>query len=72
MAYKSLKEFIHELEKNNELIRISSFVSPDLEITEVTDRFSKQKGGGKALLFENTGSDFPVLINNRITLTRAH
>jgi len=63
MAYKSLNDFISVLEKNNELIRIKEFVDPVLEITEIADRFSKQPDGGKALLFENTGTDFPVLIN---------
>jgi len=63
MAYKSLAHFIDVLERNNELIRIKEFVNPDLEITEITDRISKLPDGGKALLFENTGYDFPVLIN---------
>lgn len=63
MAYKSLEEFITILEDNNELIRISEFVDPELEITEIADRVSKSKDGGKALLFENTGTDFPILIN---------
>jgi len=63
MAYKSLNEFIEVLESNDELIRIKAFVNPELEITEITNRFSKQPNGGKALLFENTGTDFPILIN---------
>ena len=63
MAYKSLSHFIDILEKNNELIRIKEYVNPELEITEITDRISKSKNGGKALLFENTGTNFPVLIN---------
>jgi len=63
MAYKNLNEFIQVLEENDELVRIKEFVNPELEITEITDRLSKQLGGGKALLFENTGTDFPVLIN---------
>jgi 4-hydroxy-3-polyprenylbenzoate decarboxylase len=63
MAYKSLSHFIDVLEKKAELIRIKEYVNPDLEITEITDRISKQADGGKALLFENTGYDFPVLIN---------
>ena len=63
MAYKSLAHFIQVLEENNELIRISEKVSIDLEITEITDRISKLSDGGKALLFENTDYDFPVLIN---------
>lgn len=63
MAYKSLTDFIQTLEKAGELIRIKEFINPELEITEVTDRVSKMQGGGKALLFENTGTDFPLLIN---------
>lgn len=63
MAYKSLSHFIEILEKNNELIRVKEFVNPELEITEIADRISKSKDGGKALLFENTGTNFPLLIN---------
>ena len=64
MAYHSLREFIEQLETQNELIRITDQVSPILEISEITDRVSKQDGGGKALLFENIeGSNIPVLIN---------
>ena len=63
MAYNSLENFIQVLENNNELIRISEKVSTDLEITEITDRISKMPNGGKALFFENTGYNFPVLIN---------
>jgi len=63
MAYKSLNHFIKKLEDENELTRINEFVSPELEITEIVDRISKSPEGGKALLFENTGTKFPVLIN---------
>ena len=63
MAYSSLSDFVSALEENGELIRISQYVNPELEISEIADRFSKLPGGGKALLFENTGTDFPVLIN---------
>jgi 4-hydroxy-3-polyprenylbenzoate decarboxylase len=64
MNYPSLREFIDQLEFENELIRIQEQVSPILEIAEITDRISKQPGGGKALLFENVeGSSIPVLIN---------
>jgi 4-hydroxy-3-polyprenylbenzoate decarboxylase len=59
-----VNSFVEKLEKENELIRIKGFVDPVLEITEITDRFSKQPGGGKALLFENNGTSFPVLINS--------
>lgn len=61
MPYRGLKEFIKALDAKGELHRIDTFVNPELEITEVTDRVFKS--GGKALLFENNGTDFPVLIN---------
>jgi 4-hydroxy-3-polyprenylbenzoate decarboxylase len=64
MNYPSLREFIDRLDREGELLRIKESVSPILEITEITDRVSKQPGGGKALLFENVeGSSMPVLIN---------
>jgi len=61
MPFTGLTDFITTLEKHNELIRIKPFVDPLLEITEITDRISKT--GGKALLFENNGTSFPLLIN---------
>ncbi len=61
--YKNLQEYIARLEREGELVRISATVDPVLEITEITDRESKKPGGGKALLFENTGTGFPVLTN---------
>ncbi len=61
MAYKNLSEFIHVLEIAGELVKVKEYVSPVLEISEINDRVVKN--GGKALLFENTGADFPVLIN---------
>src|SRR5690242_11845220 len=63
MAYKNQGQFIEALEKAGELIRIKTYVDPKLEMAEITDRMSKTEGGGKALLFENTGYDFPVLMN---------
>ena len=64
MKYPSLIEFIDRLELEGELLRVKEPVSPILEISEITDRVSKQTGGGKALLFENVeGSSMPVLIN---------
>ena len=61
MAFKNLREFIQLLESKGELVRIKEYVNPHLEITEITDRVSKQQG--PALLFENTGYPFPLLIN---------
>ncbi|MDA1127948.1 MAG: menaquinone biosynthesis decarboxylase [Chloroflexi bacterium] len=62
MKFKDLREFIAFLEDKGALRRITSPVSHELEITEITDRVIKS--GGPALLFENvTGFDAPVLIN---------
>ena len=61
--YKSLKDFVEKLERADELIRIGTPVSSELEIAEITDRMVKTEGGGKALLFENTDKEFPVLTN---------
>ncbi|QZT36414.1 menaquinone biosynthesis decarboxylase [Halosquirtibacter xylanolyticus] len=63
MAFKELTEFVDQLDREGELIRVKEKVSPDMEITEIVDRFSKSDRGGKALLFENNGTEFPVLIN---------
>jgi 4-hydroxy-3-polyprenylbenzoate decarboxylase len=63
MAYRSLRAFIDALEQAGELLRIKTFVDPVLEIAEITDRISKNPDRNKALLFENTGTDFPLLIN---------
>ncbi|HOO99472.1 MAG TPA: menaquinone biosynthesis decarboxylase [Bacteroidales bacterium] len=61
MSCPGLNSFISRLEDNDELVRIKTFVNPELEITEIADRIIKN--AGKALLFENTGTAFPLLIN---------
>ena len=61
--YNGLKEYIHFLEEKGELRRITEFVGPVLEIACATDIESKKAFGGKALLFENTGTSYPVLTN---------
>src|SRR5688500_13497225 len=62
MAYRDLRHFIETLEQMGELKRIRTPVDVELEISEITDRISKQNG--PALLFENPrGYDIPVLIN---------
>ena len=61
MAYSGLGDFIKKLEQVNELVSINQLVNPLLEITEITDRITK--ANGKALLFRNTGTRFPILIN---------
>ncbi|NPA39256.1 MAG: menaquinone biosynthesis decarboxylase [Thermodesulfobacteria bacterium] len=61
-AYKNLQEFIEVLEKESELIRIKEPISPELEITEITDRVCKLKG--PALFFEKVkGHKIPVVTN---------
>ncbi|HCK20674.1 MAG TPA: menaquinone biosynthesis decarboxylase, partial [Bacteroidetes bacterium] len=61
MAYKSLAQFVAALEAEGELKRVKEFVDPRLQITEIADRYIKNEG--PALLFENTGTGFPLLIN---------
>ncbi len=68
MAYKNLRHFIETLEAASELVRIKEYVNPVLEIAEITDRISKHYG--PALLFENTGTAFPLLINSMGTEKR--
>lgn len=58
-----LREFIARLEAAGELQRITAKVDTRFEIAEITDRISKSEGGGKALLFESTGTEYPVLMN---------
>lgn len=70
MAYQSLRSFITKLEDARELERIDCFADPVLEIAEICDRMSKSPGGGRALLFNNTGTDFPLLINAMGSLNR--
>lgn len=63
-AYANLGDFVSELDKAGELLRVRAPVSKDLEISQITDLASKSPGGGKALLFENVEQfDFPVLTN---------
>ncbi len=61
MAYTGLIDFITSLDNKDLLHRVKPYVDPVLEIAEITDRIVKK--GGKTLLFENTGTSFPVLIN---------
>ncbi|UBV42627.1 menaquinone biosynthesis decarboxylase [Deinococcus taeanensis] len=61
MAFPDIQSFIRLLEERGELLRVSTPVSRELEITEIADRLVKR--GGPALLFENvTGSAYPVAI----------
>jgi len=71
MAYSDLQTFINKLESRGLLKRISTAVEAYLEITEITDRVSKQ--GGPALLFEHVkGYHMPVLTNAFGSMERMH
>ncbi|MBI3468706.1 MAG: menaquinone biosynthesis decarboxylase, partial [Planctomycetes bacterium] len=62
MPYDCLADFIEELQRDGELVRIKAEVDPVLEITEITDRISKVEG--PALFFERVkGHEMPVVIN---------
>ncbi|MCW2962521.1 MAG: menaquinone biosynthesis decarboxylase [Thermoleophilia bacterium] len=57
-----LREWIDQLRAAGELHEVTAEVDPHLEITEITDRTTKE--GGPALLFTNVlGSKMPVLTN---------
>ena len=58
-----LREFIDKLEAEGELLRIKAKVDTRFEMCEIVDRISKCEGGGKAVLFENSGTAYPVLMN---------
>lgn len=79
MSAPNLRDFIEMLDREGELSRVRTRVSPVLEIAEITDRVCKTPAphshrerdkspaaalGGKALVFENAeGSEIPVAIN---------
>lgn len=65
MAFKDLREFIKLLENKGLLKRITAEVDPYLEISEITDRVSKEQGSKNVgLYFEKVkGSSFPVVTN---------
>src|SRR5438477_8796011 len=68
MAFDSFCEFVHQLDRAGELIRIPQPLATELEITELADRQMKKPGGGKALLIEKPTvngqvSPFPLAIN---------
>ncbi len=63
MNKRDLWQFIKKFEHSGELHRITTEVSTELEITEIVDRIVKSEDQNKALLFENNGTKFPLLIN---------
>ncbi len=67
MSYKSLRDFINDLEQRGLLKRVETPVSTELEMTEIQTRLLAERG--PAVLFENplgpNGKNFdvPVLVN---------
>ena len=62
MKYKDLRDFIAQLEHQDELKRVTVEIDPHLEMTEICDRVLK--AGGPAILFEKPkGYTIPVLGN---------
>ena len=59
----TLETFIEILKSQDDILEVDEYFSPDLEMTELSDRMMKLSGGGKAILFKNTGTEFPVVIN---------
>jgi 4-hydroxy-3-polyprenylbenzoate decarboxylase len=69
MIHDTLSEFLTDVERAGELVRVREPVRVYLEMSEISDRVMKMPGGGKALLFEKpvlddgSISEFPVAIN---------
>ncbi len=67
MTFASLRDFIAELERRKDLVRVTAPVSAKLEMTEIQTRLLAERG--PAVLFENvvredgSRSPIPVLVN---------
>jgi len=67
MPFVSLRDFLHRLEREGELVRVSEPVSTQLEMTEIQTRIIAE--GGPAILFETPvtergeSAEMPVLVN---------
>ena len=70
MSYKSLQQYIFDLERNGELNRVRDEINPDLDIASIhLNEFEK---GGKSILFENIkGSKYKAVSNLFGTLDRS-
>lgn len=60
--YKDLRDFIHHLEQNQDLVRIQAKIDPYLEVTEICDR--TLRSNGPALLFEHLKQSQVPLLGN--------
>ena len=69
MPLDNLRQFLKEIDRLGELVRITHPVRARLEAAEIADRCMKSPGGGPALLFEHIvledggRSPHPVAIN---------
>lgn len=62
MPYRSLREAVHDLERNGMLLRIREEVDPDLEMAEIHRQVFERQG--PAILFERVkGSPFQAVSN---------
>jgi 4-hydroxy-3-polyprenylbenzoate decarboxylase len=61
MAWDGMGAFVEALEQRGELVRVRRHVDARLDVAALADRV--MKSGGPALLFEDVGSRFPVLVN---------
>src|SRR5262249_61077784 len=61
-AFRTLSDFVADLERRGDLLRIAREVDPEYEITEIACREARAEG--PALLFENVrGAGFPLAVN---------
>ncbi len=58
-----LGDYLHQARKRGKLLEINTFCDPILEMGEVAARWSKGREPGKALLFTNSGTGYPVAMN---------
>ncbi|CAN5441728.1 menaquinone biosynthesis decarboxylase [soil metagenome] len=62
MAYSDLTDFVRDLERSGDLVRISAPVDPHLEVTAIVQKVVRAKG--PALLFDNPSrGEMPLLVN---------
>jgi len=62
VPYADLRDFLRDLERDRDLVRVGAPVDPYLEVTEIVTRVVR--AGGPALLFEHpTSGDMPLAIN---------
>ena len=61
-TYDDLRDFLRDLEREDDLTRVAAPVDPHLEVTEIVERVVRAQG--PALLFEHpTSGDMPLAMN---------